>query len=355
VPLKREFLRMPNKYPKKKDWKVSKQKYTITNWADYNQALRLRGDITVWMTEKAIRNWYEPNPVYNGTGAPKVFTDFAIRTCHEIRLVYRLPLRQCQGFINALFSMQHLSIQCPDYSTLSKRLSDLQIRSPRYTKRDCPDESVHAIAIDSTGLKRFGRGEWHNEKYELSTKASWRKLHVAVAEDHYIEGCTLTDRFHSDESQAAPLLAQIDKEIDHFTADGAYDKGHVYDAVATHSISADIIIPPKVDAVLNEKNHAARNQNLQEIQKYGRMEWQKMRHYGRRNHSELAMYRYKTILGNSLHAREFQRQQQEAMIGSGVLNKMTSLGMPISHRIAQVKPSATELISVTEVNFAGSL
>ena len=25
------------------------------------------------------------------------------------------------------------------------------------------DESVHAIAIDSTRLKRFGRGEWHQE------------------------------------------------------------------------------------------------------------------------------------------------------------------------------------------------
>ena len=37
------------------------------------------------------------------------------------------------------------------------------------------EDGVHAIAIDSTGLKRFGRGEWHREKYELSNKASWRK------------------------------------------------------------------------------------------------------------------------------------------------------------------------------------
>ena len=33
-----------------------------------------------------------------------------------------------------------------------------------------------------------------------------------------------------------------------------------------------------------------------------------------------------------MHAREFSRQQQEAMIASGALNKMTSLGMPQSRR-----------------------
>ncbi len=35
-----------------------------------------------------------------------------------------------------------------------------------------------------------------------------------------------------------------------------------------------------------------------------------------------------------LHAREFSRQKVEAMIGSGILNKMTSLGMPQSYRCA---------------------
>ena len=37
---------------------------------------------------------------------------------------------------------------------------------------------------------------------------------------------------------------------------------------------------------------------------------------------------------NQLHAREFSRQKVEAMIGSGILNKMTSLGMPQSYRCA---------------------
>ncbi len=56
--------------------------------------------------------------------------------------------------------------------------------------------------------------------------------------------------------------------------------------------------------------------------------------YGQRNYSELAIQRYKRILGNTMQARELERQKQEAMIGCGVLNKMTSLGMPKSYRVA---------------------
>lgn len=325
---------MPNKYPEKKGWKVPKQKYKVTNWSDYNNALRSRGDITVWLSGDVADKWYEQDRVYDGTSTPKLFTDFAILTCHEIRQVYRLPLRQCEGFINSLFKALGVSLVCPDYTTLSKRLKALKISSPKYKKYDRADESVHAIAIDSTGLKRFGRGEWHQEKYELSSKASWRKLHIGVNGSHYFEACSLTDRFTSDESQIKPLLDQIDDSIDHFSGDGAYDKTPVYEAILAHSPAADIVVPPREDAVFSDKAAEIRNRNLQEIKTQGRMQWQKNRQYGRRNYSELGVQRYQRILGDAMHAREFERQKMEAMIGCGVINKMTSLGMPQGYRSA---------------------
>ena len=70
---------------------------------------------------------------------------------------------------------------------------------------------MHAIDIDSTGLKRFGRGEWHQEKYELSNKASWPKLHVAVNQNHYFEACVLTDRFSHDDQQVEIGCGVINK------------------------------------------------------------------------------------------------------------------------------------------------
>ena len=84
---------MPNKYPQRRGWNVPKQKYKVTNWAEYNASLKSRGDITVWLSDDAIAQWYEEDRVYDGTGTPKYYTDFAIITCHEIRQVYReLPM-----------------------------------------------------------------------------------------------------------------------------------------------------------------------------------------------------------------------------------------------------------------------
>lgn len=60
------------------------------------------------------------------------------------------------------------------------------------------------------------------------------------------------------------------------------------------------------------------------------MQGQKDRAYDRRNYSELGVQCYQRTFGDTMHARDFLRQQQEAMITSGALNKMTSLGMPQS-------------------------
>ena len=45
---------MPNKHNDKYRHKFEKSTYKVKNWAKYNDALRKRGDITVWFTEEAI-------------------------------------------------------------------------------------------------------------------------------------------------------------------------------------------------------------------------------------------------------------------------------------------------------------
>lgn len=325
---------MPNKYPHKKGWKVPKQKYKVSNWHEYNDALRRRGSMEIWIADDVVDTWYEKERVYDGTGAPKKFTDFSILICHEIRQVFRLPLRQTQGFINSMFHAKNLEIESPDYSCLSKRLSELNISSPRYKKSDVADEAIEGLALDSSGLKRFGRGEWHQEKYNLSAKRSWRKLHIAVDNKHIIHANDLTDRFSADCESVDILIKQVDLPVDQLTADGAYDKNFVYETLSNYFKEADIVIPPDSDAIIDKNNHAIRNGNLQQIKTFGRMIWQRVRNYGRRNYSELAIQRYKRILGDRLHARELSRQKNEARIGCGILNKMTGLGMPISYRCA---------------------
>ena len=108
----------------------------------------------------------------------------------------------------------------------------------------------------------------------------------------------------------------------------------MYKTLLNYFKNAEVVIPPDSNAVYNVDNHFQRNRNLQEIKTFGRMNWQRARSYGRRNYSELAIQRYKRILSSALHARDLVCQKQESIIGCGILNKMTRLGMPTSYRCA---------------------
>ena len=40
--------------------KLCQGNYKVTNWNEYNQSLKDRGDITFWFSEDAQENWIEP-------------------------------------------------------------------------------------------------------------------------------------------------------------------------------------------------------------------------------------------------------------------------------------------------------
>ena len=117
------------------------------------------------------------------------------------------------------------------------------------------------------------------------------------------------------------------------TADGAYDGDAVFDAVAERHPEAAMIIPPRATAVPNGSTTTQRDRHIAEIQKHGRMGWQRRSGYNRRSLVEIAMYRYKTIVGRRVHARTLPNQRTEAKIGCNVLNRITTLGMPPTVRI----------------------
>ena len=107
----------------------------------------------------------------------------------------------------------------------------------------------------------------------------------------------------------------------------------VYDEIARRHPEADVIVPPRSTAILSESGTTQRDAHLRTIKKHGRIGWQRRSGYCRRSLVETAMFRYKTIIGRRLHARTLPNQKTEAKIGCGVLNRMTSFGMPISVRI----------------------
>jgi hypothetical protein len=110
---------MPYKHNESRRHKIEKARYKVTNWPEYNKALRQRGDITIWFTEEALAAWH---PGKTGArGGPQEYSDLAIETALFIRQVFHLPLRQTEGFMNSLTRLMKSTIRIPDYSSISKR------------------------------------------------------------------------------------------------------------------------------------------------------------------------------------------------------------------------------------------
>ena len=189
------------------------------------------------------------------------------------------------------------------------------------------------VIVDSTGLKVYGKYEWHREKHAVPARRTWRKLHLAIAEHHHVLACELTTPEVGDPSAIGDLLAQITSPFDAFIGDGAYDGEPVSQAVLAHQPDAKVVIPPHQMAVPSLTGDTQRDQHIKVIPAKGRITWQSESGYNPRSYVELAMQSYKRIFGNKMKARAMTQQKTEAWISASALNMMTNLGMPISVKV----------------------
>jgi transposase len=322
---------MPYKANDKRRHKIPKARYRVKNWREYDAALRRRGDLTVWVTLAALAAWTAPRS--GGRGRPQQYSAIAIETGLMLRLAFGRPWRQTEGMLASILRLLGSDVPVPDHTTLSRRSTGLiDSTAPN------PASGPVNVVIDSTGLKVFGAGEWQREKHGGTGHRTWRKLHLAVDPDTgEILASELTTTEDGDASLVGPLLDQISSQITSVTADGAYDGEPVYRTIAEREPAAAVIIPPRSTAVPSYTAATAptqRDRHLQVIQERGRLGWQKAVNYGRRSLGEVAMMRYKTLIGRSLHARTLPKQRTEVAIGCKVINIMTNLGMPVSERVA---------------------
>ncbi len=254
-------------------------------------------------------------------------------TALTLRVVFRLLLRQTEGFLDSLLSLMDLDLKAPDHTTLSRRNQIVDV--PPLTRAH--DGPIHLI-VDSTGLKILGCSEWNAHKYKASKKRrDWRKLHIGVDDEGFIVAAELTTSSGDDASALPDLLDQIEVPIRCFTADGAYDHRSIYDRVGAAGIQdVVIVIPPRrcaVDAGPTDGPWAQREAALQRIRKIGRREWQKESGYRQQARVENAFFRYKAVLGGSLKARNSNAQSREATIGCHILNRMAELCRPKSYAV----------------------
>ena len=193
------------KYPKRSQYKHAKQKkYHVSNWAEYNEGLRRRGDLTVWFDERQSR-----------TGRPTRAVSLAVNGSIQR---WRLKRAWLSGWCTSLPTAKPKASctrsprfsgcvsRSRDYSTLCRR--SRLLRKKLRIRKAASNQPIH-LMIDSTGL-RIHVGTTRKPPKQRA----WRKLHIAVdRKTGNIVASELTASRARDATRVPPLLTQIQAPI----------------------------------------------------------------------------------------------------------------------------------------------
>ena len=182
-------------------------RYRVTNWPEYDAALRRRGSLNVWITDEAIAAWLaEPRAT---PGGQPYYSAMAITMALTMRAVFSLALRQTEGLIGSVIALLGLALTVLHHSTMSRPSRTLELPA-----LDRSGTGPLHLLVDSTGLKLGGAGEWLVEKHGTSRRRSWRKLHIGIdAGSGEILAIEPTDKDVDDAARTGALLDQITDPI----------------------------------------------------------------------------------------------------------------------------------------------
>ena len=308
--------------------KNPREKYRVTNWSQYNNALIKRGSITIWLDADLKDSWF-----YAGDRKPggKIeYSDMAIEFLMTIKQVYKLTYRSLQGFCQSIFQLSGMEgLKVPSYSQIQRRGKELKVN---IQVRKGTKEALHVV-IDSTGLKVFGEGEWKVRKHGWTKRRTWRKIHMASdGNDLEILSVILTGNDIDDSTAGVEAINSIEEGIKEVAADGAYDKKQFRNNLPPEVLQK---IPLQKNAVISDApGMEQRNSAIQSIMEIGREKWKERSGYHIRSKSEVNMYRFKVEFSEKLSSRKPETEKIEVELKSKILNKFVTLGMPKSRKIA---------------------
>ena len=303
-------------------------RYRTTNWSSYNDALRKRGSLLIWLDKEMT--WHAPHE--GRPGRPPVFPNAAIQFCLSLKVLFKLPLRQTAGMVASLLRLAGLDWPVPDYSTLCRRQKTLKVQIP-YRRAEGPLN----LLVDSTGIKFLGDGEWQARKHGVQGRRQWRKVHLAMdIATSDIRAVEFTPSREGDSPVLPDLLGQIpeDEDIGTVTADGAYDTRRCHGAVIARGGTA--IIPTRRNGRAWKEDcpaAKARNETLRATRHYGRAFWKRWTGYHARSRVEAKMRCLKAF-GERIAARDPDRQTAEIHIRVALVNRFNALGTAHVVRVA---------------------
>jgi len=211
------------------------------DWKTYNDQLVKRGELLLDLD--FVENWEEELEEMNGgkRGKPCQYPESLVEFLAFPRYFFRLPFKQEEGFVEALGKFVP-ELEVPDYSTICRRINDLQPRFERSLRE--PGNDV-VVAIDASGIKVTNRGDWIREQWNRKPRRGYLKIHIAVdTKTKQILAMEVTNERTGDIKMFKPLVERASgrTKVKLVLADSAYDSRDNFNFLEARGIEPGIRI-----------------------------------------------------------------------------------------------------------------
>lgn len=318
----------------------------IINQHFYDRSLARRGDFLVFFHEAKKQNAFKKPLCKHLQGHPEEYSDELIKLILIYREIYHQPLRQAIRFTTTILWSQDIIIRMPAISTVSRRAAKLNIKllPPEYYLYQ---GEPMLLAVDSSGFKTHGEGEWFRRKYGIQKHREWQESHIGVdVPTRLIPAVLNTGNNIHDNTMLLPLLTETERNtrltgiirpLEGILGDGAYDCNDNY--LLARKLHTKFIAPPPTNAVCHYIVHGKqitedpdwhdRNEVVKEIKyRTSLEEWKQNSGYHQRSLVENAFYRLKNTFGDKMRNRTEANRNTEQRLKVMILNRFTMYGLP---------------------------
>ncbi len=193
----------------------------------------------------------------------------------------------------------------PSYTQIRRRQKELNVLLG--VKYDRPVD----IAIDSTGIKAFNRGEWMRLKWAV--RRGWVKLHITCdISNHLITSVQVTDEHDSDGKEFGKLVDGAKDTVGRISrvfGDSAYDSR----ANFNYAVGTEPVIKPRMNSTGRSRGSYVRAQTVREFLSDPQA-WKKRHQYGQRWQVETLFSLLKRMVGEYF----------TPVLSSGIFNEIMS-------------------------------
>ena len=310
-----------------------KPTYRVTNARAYNQSLRKRGMISLYVPDGDLKAQFINAKIRTAgvSGREPTYTSAYIELIYTFYRLFGWGMRQITGYMEDYWATRGLDIAVPSSGQLCDRFAALEVsvtqRCGQLARRLARGEAGSMI-VDSTGLS-FGRAsQWYEEKYgQKATRTPWRKMHLAIETDMNVHAISITTTEVSD-SEGMDAVLPADLPVDRVLADGAYYSIERTEALSRAGVTP--VIPPPAHAVVHgDEDTRWHDKIVKYIQDKGIYAFHKKYGYGLRARFEAQISRIKRCIGATLLTQKIASQEGEGVIIANILNLWNAFGKPV--------------------------